>query len=328
MDALGMGMKPAVKQQFFEGHSKERLARWAESAGAKQFATLTHAERAERLSRQGDYVVHAALGHLSHFTRKDLTAIAGSMQIDLAGLRSSESIEQAIRACLNGRAPQRRAATTAMITSQDLWKEAQRLSLPVLHLKAVRRPAKSQPLAAIWNKTPQGPANKRLWLMVDLRHHPDKGLRENGVLYVFDSPGESGSAVLKRDKLPGPQPGQSALYGVPAQDLPCPEIVMQKGGEAIQAWGREVNWESADPRSDAIQPLLRYEVKWEATHPSRKSNGGSVYAQLGGWPVTWPDESAGKQLQRQLVLRTYANSEPWLEVFRRGKSYDVRLRIT
>lgn len=164
--------------------------------------------------------------------------------------------------------------------------------------------------------------------MVDLRHHPDEGLRANGVLHVFDSPGERGSAVLKRGKLPAPQPGQLALYGVAAEDLPCPEIVMQKGGDALQAWGREVNWETADPRSDAIQPLLRYEGKWESTHPGRNSHGGSVYAQLGGWPITWPDESAQEQLRRQLVLRTYENSEPWLEVFRRGKGYDVRLRIT
>jgi hypothetical protein len=74
--------------------------------------------------------------------------------------------------------------------------------------------------------------------------------------------------------------------------------------------------------------LRRFEEKWEATHPSRKSHGGSIYAQLGGWPVTWPDESAAQQLRREPVLRTYANSEPWLEVFRRGKSYDVRIRIT
>lgn len=135
-----MIMKPAVKKQFFEGHTKERLARWAEAGGVKQFASLSHTERAERLSRQkGDHVVHAVLMHLGNYSKKDLAAIATSMQIDLAGLRSSERIEQAIRDCLNGQPPKQRTASSA-ITSQDIWKEARRLSMPVLHLKVVRHP--------------------------------------------------------------------------------------------------------------------------------------------------------------------------------------------
>jgi hypothetical protein len=325
-------MKPAVKKQFFEGLPKERLAQWAEAGGVKQFASLTHAERAERLSRHGDYMVNVVLGHLGRFTKKDLTAVATSMQIDPRGLRSSEAIEQAIRDCLNGRTPKRGATSPAItspaITSRDIEKEAQRLSMSVVHLKALRRPAKSQPPTAIWNKTPQPHGNKRLWLLVDLRQHPDKALRENGVLQVFDSSGERGSAALQPGRLPAPQAGQTALYSVAAKDVPCAEIVMHKGSDSLQAWGREVQWESADPWSDAVRPLAKYEEKWEAIHVSRKSDGGSVYAQLGGWPVTWPDEAAHKQLGRQLVLRTYANSEPWLEVFRRGKGYDVRVRIT
>src|SRR5687768_3825275 len=99
-----MGMKPAVKKQFFEGFSKERLARFAESAGMRQSASLTHAERAERLSRKEDLYVNAAFMHMA-FTRKDLTAIARCMAVDPAGLPSSESIEQAIRDALNGRKP-------------------------------------------------------------------------------------------------------------------------------------------------------------------------------------------------------------------------------
>ena len=323
-----MTMKPAVKKQFFAGLPKSQLARWAESAGIRQFASMTPVEQAERLGERPDYVINAVLGHLSRFTKQDLTAIATSMQIDLAGLRSSESIERAIRDCLNGRTPKQSTVKSAAITSQQIWKEAQRLSLPVAHLKALRQPANSKRPVAIWNKTPQGEGSKRLWLMVDLRQHPNTKLRENGVLYVFDSNSESGSAVLKRGELPAVLAGQVALYAVEAQDLPCAEIVMRKGSEELQAWGREVDGETAAPNSDRLLPLRRFEEKWEGTHPSRKSHGGSVFAQLGGWPVTWPDESAAQQLRCELVLRTYQNSEPWLEVFRRGKSYDVKIRIT
>ena len=322
-----MGMNPALKKRFYEGLSRERLLRFAEMAGVRQFASLTHSERAERLSKREDLFVNVVFNHMA-LTKKDLTGIARSLGIDLAGLRSSESTEQAIRDCLSGRTRKGAKSAAPPITANDIWKEAQRLSMPVVHLKALRQPAKSQPLAAIWNKTPQGGKGKRLWLIVDLRQHPVEELRENGILHIFDSSGERGSAVLKRDKLPPPQAGQVALYAVAAKDLPCAEIVMHNAQDRLKAWGRQVKWDTVDSFSEELRPLRRYEAKWEAAHPSQKFHGGSVYAQLGGWPVTWPEESAEQQLGRRLVVRTYENSEPWLEVFRRGKSYEVRIRIT
>lgn len=35
-----------------------------------------------------------------------------------------------------------------------------------------------------------------------------------------------------------------------------------------------------------------------------------------------------QKFHRHLVLRTYADSEPWIEVFRKGRKYEVVERIT
>lgn len=55
---------------------------------------------------------------------------------------------------------------------------------------------------------------------------------------------------------------------------------------------------------------------------------GHAWAQLGGWPMTWPDEDVSARIDDVLVVRTYRGAEPWLEVFRRGREYVAHSRIT
>ncbi len=93
---------------------------------------------------------------------------------------------------------------------------------------------------------------------------------------------------------------------------------MKKAKRSIRKWDAEMG----------DGPLEEYEMEWDAAHPYRQFQGGDIYAQLGGWPVTWPEEDAASQLRKRLVLRTYANSEPWIEVFKRGQRYECIERIT
>ena len=88
-------------------------------------------------------------------------------------------------------------------------------------------------------------------------------------------------------------------------------------------WNLRANWD--DPTFPHLELLHAYDDAWRAEHPLYTS---AVYAQLGGWPLTWPEEGAEEQLSRDLVLRTYRASEPWVEVFQNGESYDVEIRIT
>ena len=100
--------------------------------------------------------------------------------------------------------------------------------------------------------------------------------------------------------------------------MPCSEILMKRAKRSIRTWERQME----------NHQLLKYQFKWEASHPYHQFHGGGVYAQLGGWPVGFPDAYAVSQLRKKLVLRTYAYSEPWLEVFKRGQRYECIDRIT
>ena len=107
-------------------------------------------------------------------------------------------------------------------------------------------------------------------------------------------------------------------YAVKAKVLPSPEILMKKAKASIRRFEEPMQ----------SRQLADYEDKWSEIHPYHYSDRGDVYAQLGGWPVTWSDEAATDQLHKKLVLRTYADSEPWIEVFKRGQKYECISRIT
>ena len=93
---------------------------------------------------------------------------------------------------------------------------------------------------------------------------------------------------------------------------------MKKARPSIRKWHKQIEGHQ----------LLEYEYAWSAIHPNEADWGGGIYLQVGGWPVTWPEEDAVSQLRRKLVLRTYYNSEPWIEVFKRGQRYECIERIT
>ncbi len=62
-------------------------------------------------------------------------------------------------------------------TLRELWEEGERLSKPVLYLKALRKPAQQNRRTAIWTYTEKRSGDSRSWATIDLRHHPDESLR-------------------------------------------------------------------------------------------------------------------------------------------------------
>ena len=71
-----------------------------------------------------------------------------------------------------------------------------------------------------------------------------------------------------------------------------------------------------------------YERAWSAGH-ALYDRSGRAWAQLGGWPLTWPDQEYRAQRRSILVARTYRASEPWVEVMQQPDGrYGVRVRIT
>lgn len=222
------------------------------------------------------------------------------------------------------------AARLPPVTVEELSAEAESLQRPVLLLKTRGR---EQPVA-IWsadhNRKVSG---ERLWITVDLRQHPDETLRRDGVLEVsVDAAEGTGRATFRAGKLRRPEGKETNLYGTAAVDRPSLEVVFRKGSKKIRNWLDQMEthgWNVRDGSSGLAFPfhdvLESYRRTWQAGHAFYANSSTS---QLGGWPLTWPDEGAEQQLRRPLVLRTYRASEPWVEVFQSGRGYQVRLRVT
>jgi hypothetical protein len=204
------------------------------------------------------------------------------------------------------------------------------MTRPVLLVK----PRGGRDPVAVWSADhTRKDRGERLWITVDLRRHPDEALRRAGVLEVYADPAEgTGRATFRAGNLPQPKGKEMILYGTAAVDRPCLEVLFHKGSKKVQTWLdqmethgwklRDGAWGIAFPFHDTLESYRR---TWQAGHAFYI---GDSAAQLGGWPLTWPEESAEQQLRRPLVLRTYRASEPWIEVFQKGRDYQVRLRVT
>jgi len=204
-------------------------------------------------------------------------------------------------------------------TIEELWEEGRRLARPVLYLKALRKPTRKNRRTAIWTYRDKLECDPQPWVTIDLRQHPDPSLRADGILQIDENrPLGRFEVTFSHKRLPQAKRGQKTLYAVEEWDMPCSQILMKRAKRSIRKWERQMEHHQ----------LLEYEFKWQASHPYHQFHGGGVYVQLGGWPVEVPDADAVSQLRKKLVLRTYAYSEPWLEVFKRGQRYECIDRIT
>ena len=49
---------------------------------------------------------------------------------------------------------------------------------------------------------------------------------------------------------------------------------------------------------------------------------------LGGWHMAWPEGDWDELIDKQLIVWTFAESEPWIEVWEDGSRFRVIQRIT
>ena len=162
-------------------------------------------------------------------------------------------------------------------------------------------------------------------ISIDLRTHPDPSTRREGVLVVG---GSGGLEFYPRMKLSSVR-GGTPLFATPKVELPPPEALFHHGGEIISAWLARLDWKpewgfNSNFKGSDVMEL--YEDRRRRTHPLFHD---LAWAQLGGWPLSWDDEAYEEQQDTKLVLRTYRESEPWVEVllFPDG-TFELRERIT
>ena len=291
------------------------------------------AQLAERLGRDDGTNLQSFSSHFSH---AELKQIANTFGIETAKVKKSD-LEVAVWSYVcdydsnQERDKARSKAPSLMaISTEELLAAAGKLEQTVAHL----RPAKGAPAVALWSADQRtNGEGSRAWISVDLRHHPSPALRRNGILEVIVDDGAlTGHVEFRAGQLGVPKKGEVLLAAVEAREQPSLEVLFHKGGKSVQKWldamqtaGWDLRKSADDPRFPFQEVLDDYRKQWQKSHPLYRKG---IHAQLGGWPLSWPDEAAEDQMEQALVLRTYRAAEPWVEVFKVGRGYDLRIRIT
>lgn len=194
------------------------------------------------------------------------------------------------------------------MTLDDFLAEAQRLQRLCTYLEAA---GVGEPIAGYWHGTA---ANS---LCISVEH-------EGRWLNVFlDADGRDGRVV----ESPEPEKSRLALKRRAAQSLPPVEAVFLHGsaliGNYLKTQGWERDWGFNDNFKDEVPH--HYEKLWQDQNPMY---GQDVVAVEGGWPFPWPDDDGEGLATKELVLCTFRDSEPWVEVLRDNDGYQVIQRIT
>jgi hypothetical protein len=122
--------------------------------------------------------------------------------------------------------------------------------------------------------------------------------------------------------------GRQCLFGQAGRSLPPIDGVFRLGSRAVQRWLRANNWDPKSGYNDNFadrDPVRQYERRYQSECPLYRRGAHAV---LGGWHFPWPDGDWEELLKQALLVWTFKDSEPWVEVWRTKKGYRVIQRIT
>lgn len=216
------------------------------------------------------------------------------------------------------------------MTGSELIAEAERLARPCVLLKGS---GSEDRFAGLWGDqgvVPAPPGPYRHWLSFDCKFLPAGLGPSAGCLSVYTDEDDCASGVAVHDsskQLACTQKVQP-LYAHPARSLPPIDAVFRFGPQTVHAWLSEHEWQPdwgfssnfKDPR-----PAQEYERLYQSECPLYS---GGAFAVLGGWHFPWPDGDWEELLSRPLLAWTFAESEPWVEVWGGADGFHVIQRIT
>src|SRR5262245_45080476 len=188
---------------------------------------------------------------------------------------------------------------------EDFTAEAQKL---VRVSYCLRRQGHGEPLA-YWHGIHDGPcisfANDGRWLTVVLNNDG------RGIVRFSSTPVKS--------SVP--------LYGELHSSLPPVDAVFLLGSDQIYKFLLENDWPRNEPfnRNFPAEAPHEYERLWQHNCPIYRDD---LCAVVGGWNMPWPDGDFEDLISSELLVWTFEDAEPWIEVFRTGDEMRVCKRIT
>ncbi|GHU19161.1 hypothetical protein FACS189475_05900 [Betaproteobacteria bacterium] len=194
------------------------------------------------------------------------------------------------------------------MTLEEFLAEARRLAKACRHYRFAET---GEPVSGYWH----GLKNGHICVSIE------RGA--NWLNVYLDNKCESGYVDVSARPIASSRP----LYRSDAESLPPVDAVFRFGSAAIdkyiQEYGWKRDWEFNNNFKGAV--AHEYEQEWAKQCPLY---AGGVVAVEGGWNIPWPGNDWNGLLDSALVLWTFEESEPWVEVFWDGSKFSVLQRIT
>ncbi len=120
--------------------------------------------------------------------------------------------------------------------------------------------------------------------------------------------------------------GGTPLFGTEAKSFPPIEAVCLYGGAIVEEWLLSEEMKRTDYDVAATTEIGEaYQQVYRQRSPLFTDGPAAV---LGGWHAIWQDDEFYLPQEMRLVLWTFRDAEPWIEVFERSPNLSVRVRIT
>jgi hypothetical protein len=120
--------------------------------------------------------------------------------------------------------------------------------------------------------------------------------------------------------------GGVALFGREAMSFPPIEAVCLYGGRVVDEWLASERLERTNYDAAATTEVGEaYRQVYRERCPLFSDSPAAI---LGGWHAMWPDDDFYLPREMRLVLWTFRDAEPWIEVFERFPNMPVRIRNT
>jgi len=215
--------------------------------------------------------------------------------------------------------------TKIHMTTEQFIEEARQLARPVFHL--TKNQSNGAPLAAYWGGSPlvthpvASDPKFRHWLSIDCRFLPARFEDLKGCLSVYANENEEEGIVAVDASMQIDSTSQSVpglpLFAHPATSWPPIEAIFKFGSPAFKQWH---SGEGHSQNSPEVYRLERSTVFGAYDQHLRMNNPllgwpCGVYAALGGWSEPWPENDWYDLQEKRLVLFTYEDAEPYIEVW-------------
>jgi hypothetical protein len=118
------------------------------------------------------------------------------------------------------------------------------------------------------------------------------------------------------------------LYAHPDSSLPPVEGVFKLGSSDVVTWLEANNWQPDWGYNGNFRDRAPVEMYDRAYRNQLPLFNDTAHGVLGGWHMAWPEGDWDELVDKRLIVWTFAESEPWVEVWEDEGRFRVIQRIT